>query len=568
VRDGSPPVAVPAQRDPDLLHDDGIIRAARAGFEHPPAIASLEHAFYPVGVRWDNLRLDTERQDDRVTLPLFEQGAVVRTFDTPEFRGMTFYEVRARSIINRVPEASRVPFRWTINPYRGCSHACTYCLSGDTPILMGDGRTKPLGDVRPGDRVYGTVVEGRYRRYVVTDVLDHWRTVKPAYRVSLEDGTELIASGDHRFLTERGWKHVTSDRCGARPSLIVDDRLVGLGRSLEHALDARTPALAGAVAAGRRSARLAPQLADSIVSPKAELRVVGIEPLGVELPMFDITTGTGDFIANGVISHNCFARNTHTYLDMDFGEDFDSRVVVKVNAPEVLRKELARPRWAGEHIAMGTNVDPYQRAEGRYRLMRGIIEALRDFANPFSILTKGKLILRDLDLLRQAAEVTDVATNFSVGFIDEGLWRTVEPGTPRPSARLEAVHALNDAGIPTGVLMAPILPYVTDHDEQLEATVKAIAEAGATHVSPIVLHLRTGAREWYLRWLEATRPDLVGRYRDLYGRGAYAPKAYQAEVAAKVHDLARKYRVGASTPQAARRVRPSEPPEPEQLSIL
>src|SRR5713226_8515895 len=165
-------------------------------------------------MRWDNLRLTADQQPPGMSLPLFERGAVERTFDTPEFRGITFYEIRARSIINRVPEASRVPFRWTINPYRGCSHACFYCAAGETPILLADGRTKPLAEVRVGDRIYGTVRQGRYRRYVTTDVLAHWSTIKPAYRVTLEDGTELIASGDHRFLTNRGWKHVTGRMCG------------------------------------------------------------------------------------------------------------------------------------------------------------------------------------------------------------------------------------------------------------------------------------------------------------------------------------------------------------------
>src|SRR5437879_3365872 len=142
---------------------------------------------------------------------------------------MEFIHVNARRIINEVPEVSRVPFRWTINAYRGCSHACTYCLSGDTPILMGDGRTKPLADVGVGDEVYGTVRSGSYRRYAVTQVLAHWSTVKPAYRVTLEDGTELVSSGDHRFLTDRGWKHVTGTECGAaqRHHLTRQDKLIG-----------------------------------------------------------------------------------------------------------------------------------------------------------------------------------------------------------------------------------------------------------------------------------------------------------------------------------------------------
>src|SRR5947207_3426404 len=152
-------------------------------------------------MRWNNLLLTEEPRDGELTAPLFDQGAVVRRFDTPEFKGITFYEIRSKSIINRVPEVSRVPFRWTINPYRGCSHACFYCVSGDTPILMANGRTKPLAEVEVGDAIYGTVRVGNYRRYVTTDVLAHWSTVKAAYRVTLEDGTDLMASDDHRLLT-------------------------------------------------------------------------------------------------------------------------------------------------------------------------------------------------------------------------------------------------------------------------------------------------------------------------------------------------------------------------------
>ena len=241
----------------------------------------------------------------------------------------------------------------------------------------------------------------------------------------------------------------------------------------------------------------------------AELNVTEIKPLGIEMPMYDITTGTGDFIANGVVSHNCFARNTHTYLDLDAGQDFNSKVVVKVNAPELLRKTLTSARWAGEHIAMGTNVDCYQRAEGRYQLMRGIIAALRDHANPFSILTKGTLILRDLDLLTQAAEVTDVGLNVSAGFVDKELWRSLEPGTPSPERRLDVCRTLTGAGLPCGVLMGPVVPFLSDSPAQLEAAVRRIAAAGAVHVTPIVLHLRPGTRDWYLRWLNENHPALL-----------------------------------------------------------
>ncbi|MGW0133169.1 Rv2578c family radical SAM protein [Streptomyces sp. NPDC003299] len=348
-------------------------------------------------MRWENLTVDSGEHGRADDPALFGADAVVRrTFDTPEFRGVTFHEIRARSIINRVPGASRMPFEWTVNPYRGCTHACVYC----------------------------------------------------------------------------------------------------------------------------------------------------------------------------------FARKTHSYLDLDTGIGFDTQIVVKVNAPELLRHQLASRRWQGEHIAMGTNVDCYQRAEGRYRLMPGIIAALRDRANPFSILTKGTLILRDLELLTQAARVTDVGISVSVGFIDPELWRTVEPGTPAPERRLEVVRTLAEHGIGCGVLMAPVIPFLGDRPEQLRATVRAIAAAGATSVTPLTLHLRPGAREWFMAWLGQHHPHLVGRYERLYAAGAYAPKWYQRRITRQVHELAQEYGIGPAGPGLPRRIRPAEQPEtptttePTQLSFI
>lgn len=343
-------------------------------------------------MRWNNLAENPAATGEAA---LFGTDAVTtRTFDTPEFRGITFHEVRARSIVNRVPGASRMPFEWTVNPYRGCTHACVYC----------------------------------------------------------------------------------------------------------------------------------------------------------------------------------FARKTHTYLDLDTGLDFDSQIIVKINAPELLRTHLASSRWQGAHIAMGTNVDCYQRAEGRYRLMPGIITALRDRANPFSILTKGTLILRDQDLLVQAAEVTDVGISVSVGFTDQELWRTVEPGTPSPERRLDAVRTLTDHGIGCGVLMAPVIPFLGDSPDQLRATVRATAMSGATSVTPLVLHLRPGAREWFMAWLSRHHPHLVRRYERLYAEGAYAPKWYQRRITRQVHELATEFGIGPSSPGPHRRRTPAptapEPSGPTQLTLL
>ncbi|MGH2709756.1 MAG: Rv2578c family radical SAM protein, partial [Actinomycetota bacterium] len=177
------------------------------------------------------------------------------------------------------------------------------------------------------------------------------------------------------------------------------------------------------------------------------------------------------------------------------------------------------------------------------------------------------LITRDIDLLQECAAVADVGTNFSVGCVDEDYWRSNEPGTPSPQRRLDAVRRLNEAGIPCGVLMAPIVPFISDTDEMMESTVRAIAEAGATHIAPIVLHLRSGAREWWMAWLERHRRDLVPRYRELYGQKAYAPKDFQKEVAEKVYALARRYGIGRRTSSSNARRISEPPPGPEQLQL-
>ncbi|HKI40124.1 MAG TPA: radical SAM protein [Acidimicrobiales bacterium] len=281
-----------------------------------------------------------------------DETAVERHLGTGEYRGMEFLHVNARSIINSVPSASRMPFRYTINAYRGCSHACVYC----------------------------------------------------------------------------------------------------------------------------------------------------------------------------------FARPTHEYLGMNVGRDFERRIVVKVNAVERLRAELRAPTWSGDHIAMGTNTDPYQSAEGKYHLTRRIVEELGKAGNPFSILTKSTLVLRDLPILAAAAQRTSVRLDLSIGTLDETVWKLTEPATPPPLRRVDAVRRLNEAGIPCGVLIAPILPGLSDRDDQITAVVEACVEAGAVSVSAVPLHLRPGVREHYLAWLQEVRPDLSSMYERLFQKGSYQAATEQARV--------------------------------------
>jgi DNA repair photolyase len=261
----------------------------------------------------------------------------------------------------------------------------------------------------------------------------------------------------------------------------------------------------------------------------------------------------------------CFARNTHTYLDLDAGRDFEREIVVKVNVPELLRAELSKPSWKRELVAFGTNTDPYQWAEGRYELMPPMLEALRDTRTPASVLSKSPLPLRDLDLYLELAEVADVSVNFSVPTIDEKAWRETEPHTPHPRKRLEAVAEFNRAGIPSGVLVAPLMPGINDSPEQVEEIVSLAEEAGATFVNGIALHLRPGVKEVFMSWLSAARPDLVPRYENLYEGRAYAPPSERKRIGGLVRapNRSRDPRYRRRDELAARRRARSEPKEPE-----
>ncbi len=251
----------------------------------------------------------------------------------------------------------------------------------------------------------------------------------------------------------------------------------------------------------------------------------------------------------------CFARPTHEYLNLNSGSDFDSKIVVKINAVERLVAELKRPTWHGDGIAMGTNTDPYQRCEGKYQLTRGIIETLRDARNPFSVLTKSTLILRDLDLIADAAQNTDVQCSFSIATLDAEVWKKTEPGTPHPRLRVAALKRLSEAGVDTGVLVAPVLPGISDAHDQIARVVDACVSAGAEWIGVSALHLRSGVKEHWMQWLQSNYPSHVDRYERLYGARANLPAKQQREILAKGRDLVAKARIAQNAPVAVRRKR-------------
>ena len=591
----------------------------------------------------------------------------------------TVHPEPARSVITR-NDSPDIPFDLSINPYRGCEHGCVYCVSGDTPILMGDGSFKQLADVSVGDEIYGTSKRGHYRQYVRTRVLAHWRTCKPAWRVRLADGTELVASGDHRFLTERGWKFVAPGE-KQRPYLTLNNTLMGFGAiasssDREHSTEYRRGYLCGLIRgdghlgvyrytrpgrangdqhrfrlamadfqalerassflsafgigtdrflyqagtsirrrieAIRTSAKASvaaisrliewPERPDAdwargyvggifdaegsfdggtiriantdsriigvlreclnglhfdsvVETPKpdkpkpvhyvrvrggmrehlrffgafdpsiarkraidelsvrcaARLEVVEIEPLGRTCELFDITTGTGDFVANGVISHNCYARPSHQYLNLSAGLDFETRLFYKANAAAHLREELNRRSYTCSPINLGANTDPYQPLERKLGVTRSILEVLAEARHPVTIVTKGALVVRDLDVLERLAAERLVKVFVSVTTLDDELKRRMEPRAASPRARLAAIGRLAAAGIPTGLMYAPVVPAINDHE--LEAILEAGAAQGATTAGYVLLRLPGEVRDLFYEWLDLHYPDRAQKVRN------------------------------------------------------
>jgi DNA repair photolyase len=259
----------------------------------------------------------------------------------------------------------------------------------------------------------------------------------------------------------------------------------------------------------------------------------------------------------------CYVRAFELRADRPFDSRYGTSIRVKVNVAEVLRRELARPSWQREGVAIGAATDPYQPAEGRYRLTRACLEALGEVSNPFSLITRGPLIVRDVDVLAEAARRAEVSVTFSVPTLDDEVWRRTEPGTAPPRQRLRALSRLVDAGIRASVGLAPILPGISDRPELLADVVRAAREAGACAVWANTLHLKPGTREHYLDCLARDWPELVPEYERLYGRRAYLPRAESAPVRDEVHRLAREHGIG-----DRRRVRLAPPAEPEQLLLV
>lgn len=215
----------------------------------------------------------------------------------------------------------------------------------------------------------------------------------------------------------------------------------------------------------------------------------------------------------------CFARRTHSYLELDAGRDFEREIVVKVNVPELLRAELRRPSWKRELVALGTNTDPYQWVESRYAMMPEILAALAAARTPVSVLTKSPLVMRDVELYERMAKRLPVSVNLSVPTLDEDAWRATEPHTPSPAARLDAVAELRRRGIESGVLVAPLMPGINDHPDQVRPILERARKANASFLGGVALHLRGEVRDVFFAWLKAKRPDLLEHYEKLYSDG-------------------------------------------------
>ncbi|HEY5922515.1 MAG TPA: radical SAM protein [Kofleriaceae bacterium] len=396
---------------------------------------------------------------------------VVVTYDDgdgPPPATITLLEDQSRSILSH-NDSPDLGFNWSANPYRGCQSACAYCSHGDTEVLLSSGMSCQIADIRVGDEIVGTSFDGVAHRYVKTRVLDQWSTRKPAYRMRLADATELIASADHRFLAPTGWVHVAD--VAPATSLVGLDLFADAERTIER-------------------------------------RVVSIDTVG-EQPLYDITTGTGDFIANGVVSHNCYARPTHEYLDLGAGTDFDTKIVIKPTAPELLREAFDKPSWKGELVMFSGVTDCYQPIERDLQLTKQCLEVCLEYRNPVSIISKHALVERDVDLIAELAREAGAHLSVSLAWIDAELARTIEPWAASPQRRLKVIETFAKAGVPVGVMMAPIIPGLNDN--QMVKVLEAARAAGAQWAGWTLLRLPGAVKEVFEDRLRVSLPLVADR---------------------------------------------------------
>jgi DNA repair photolyase len=384
----------------------------------------------------------------------------------------------ARSIISR-NNSPDIGFSQSINPYRGCEHACIYCLGGDTEILMANGATKPLAELQVGDTIVGTQANGPDRHYTKTTVLAHWSVTKSAIRMQLANGNQLVTSADHRFLSERGWGFVAPNNQG--PNLSLGDKLMGPG------------------CGGKGS------IIGEAVQSHPQHAIAHIDSLGTTMRLYDITTGTEDFVANGVISHNCYARPSHAYVGLSPGLDFETKLFYKADAAKLLEAELAAPKYRCSPIMLGANTDPYQPLEKKLKVTRSILEVLVRCRHPVSVTTKGALVARDVDLLATLARDGLTRVMFSIPTLDDDLKRILEPRAASAAAKLKAMRLLADAGVTVGVLVAPIIPVLTEHE--IESVLEAARAAGASLAGYTILRLPWEVKDLFREWLAEHFPE-------------------------------------------------------------
>lgn len=431
-----------------------------------------------------------------------EQVVTYDEGDGPPPAKVTLLDDHARSILSE-NDSPDVGFRWSANPYRGCLHACSYCVDGKTPILLADGRTRAMIDLEVGDEIVGTRVDGKHRYYTRTRVLDHWSTLELAFEVTLADGTTLIASGDHRFLTDRGWKHVMPAIGTQRPFLTLHDSMLGPGAFAPRIANMDEAVIAHTIHTAAPAISRTWDLDGTAVKTFADMRVVNIERLGPRT-LYDITTGTGDFIANGVVSHNCYARPTHEYLDLGAGTDFDTKIVVKREAPELLRETFDKPSWKGELVMFSGVTDCYQAIEKDLELTRRMLEVCVAYKNPVAVISKSALVERDIDVFQQLAKDARFFLNVSLAFTDNAQSRALEPWAASPDRRFKVIETLAKAGVPVGVMIAPVIPGV--NDSQMVTLLERAADAGATQAGWVLLRLPGAVKQVFEERLRIAMP--------------------------------------------------------------